>query len=65
VKGCSNMLFSISASSEEEGVYISSVSASVGGFARSWRDVRAGAPAMMKPAEKVRSVRAMAMGRRM
>lgn len=59
------MLRSISATCSVEGLNISKVSASVGGFERSLRDSIAGAPAMMKPPVKVRRVRARAIGRRM
>jgi hypothetical protein len=56
---------SISAIASVEGVNMVSVSSSVGGFAMSRRDSIAGAPAMMKPALKVRRVKARKMGARM
>lgn len=56
---------SICETASEVGVKRVRVSSSVGGLERERRDSIAGAPAIMKPAEKVRRVRARAMGARM
>lgn len=63
--GCDQRDSSMAAISAVEGTKRSRVSASVGGLASSGREVRAGAPAMVKPRVKVRRVRARAMGARM